>query len=74
MMRRSYIRSPSQKDGQLLNSNMLAQLVDKKTINNSGILRIDTPTAESDLPHYWSGHPGAAHYLITMGKQAANDS
>jgi hypothetical protein len=31
---------------------MLAQLVDKKTINNSGILRIYTPTAESGLPHY----------------------
>jgi len=60
-----YTSTPSQEDVQLLNSNMLAQFVDKKTINNSGMLRLDTPAAEGDLPLYYSDTADTAHILIT---------
>jgi len=51
---------------------MLAQFVDKKTINNSDKLRMDMPAAEADLPLYYSEIARAAHILITTGSQPAN--
>jgi hypothetical protein len=44
---------------------MLAQLVDKKTINNSGMLRSDAPAAKGDLPLFYSDTASTAQNLIT---------
>jgi hypothetical protein len=68
-MRSLYTSNPSPEDIQLLNSNMLAQCGDKKTINNSDTLKMDSHATNSILQLFYSPIDRPAQNLITTGQR-----